>query len=227
MSKFIGNVEQLTISKNFLSSKTETLCSLGNISSFPHSLAPSPSLGDRSSTYCGCEFVYSRYHSSVLAWNIPGMGEPGGLPSMGSHRVGHNWGDLAAGTIYKWKHTLLVLSCLAYFTWCNSSSLIYVLAHIIISIPFYAWIILHSCACEFLFICSFVDRIWIVSISWLLWIILLWTLVSKILGGLLLSPLLSIHLKVELLSHVVTLYLTTIQQASNFIFPKYQFNGPW
>ena len=29
-------------------------------------------------------------HSSVLAWRIPGIGEPGGLPSMGSHRVGHN-----------------------------------------------------------------------------------------------------------------------------------------
>ena len=29
-------------------------------------------------------------HSSVLAWRIPGMGEPGGLPSMGSHRVDHN-----------------------------------------------------------------------------------------------------------------------------------------
>ena len=29
-------------------------------------------------------------HSSVLAWRIPGMGEPVGLPSMGSHRVGHN-----------------------------------------------------------------------------------------------------------------------------------------
>ena len=35
-------------------------------------------------------------HSSVLAWRIPGMVEPGGLPSMGSHRVGHNWSDLAA-----------------------------------------------------------------------------------------------------------------------------------
>ena len=34
--------------------------------------------------------------SSVLAWRIPGMGEPGGLPSAGSHRVGHNWSDLAA-----------------------------------------------------------------------------------------------------------------------------------
>ena len=29
-------------------------------------------------------------HSSVLAWRIPGMEEPGGLPSMGSHRVGHD-----------------------------------------------------------------------------------------------------------------------------------------
>ena len=29
-------------------------------------------------------------HSSVLAWSIPGTGEPGGLPSMGSHRVGHD-----------------------------------------------------------------------------------------------------------------------------------------
>ena len=35
-------------------------------------------------------------HSSVLAWRIPGMGEPGGLPSLGSHRVGHDWGNLAA-----------------------------------------------------------------------------------------------------------------------------------
>ena len=35
-------------------------------------------------------------HSSVLAWRIPGTGEPGGLPSMGSHRVGHDRSDLAA-----------------------------------------------------------------------------------------------------------------------------------
>ena len=38
-------------------------------------------------------------NSSVLAWRIPGMGEPGGLPSMGSHRVGHNRSDLAAAVI--------------------------------------------------------------------------------------------------------------------------------
>ena len=35
-------------------------------------------------------------HSSILAWRIPGTEEPGGLQSMGSHRVGHDWCDLAA-----------------------------------------------------------------------------------------------------------------------------------
>ena len=38
-------------------------------------------------------------HSSVLAWRIPGMGEPDGLLSMGSHRVGHDWSDLAAAAV--------------------------------------------------------------------------------------------------------------------------------
>ena len=37
-------------------------------------------------------------HSSVLAWRIPGTGEPGELPSMESHRVGHDCSDLAAAT---------------------------------------------------------------------------------------------------------------------------------
>ena len=42
--------------------------------------------------------------TNLLAWRIPGMGEPGGLPSMGSHRVGHDWSDSAAeaaGSILK------------------------------------------------------------------------------------------------------------------------------
>ena len=38
-------------------------------------------------------------HSSTLAWKIPGMVEPGGLPSVGSHRVGHDWSDLAAAVV--------------------------------------------------------------------------------------------------------------------------------
>ena len=39
-------------------------------------------------------------HSSVLAWRIPGTGEPGELPSMGSHRVGHDSSDLAVAAAY-------------------------------------------------------------------------------------------------------------------------------
>ena len=35
-------------------------------------------------------FVEMATHSSILVWRIPGTGEPGGLPSMGSHRVGHD-----------------------------------------------------------------------------------------------------------------------------------------
>ena len=41
-------------------------------------------------------------HSSVLAWRIPGTGEPGGLPSMELHRVGHDWSDLAAAEVTNW-----------------------------------------------------------------------------------------------------------------------------
>ena len=41
-------------------------------------------------------------HSSVLAWRIPGMAEPGGLQSMGSQRVGHDSNDLAAAAASTW-----------------------------------------------------------------------------------------------------------------------------
>ena len=53
-------------------------------------------------------------HSSVLAWRIPGMGEPGALPSMGSHRVGHDWSDLAtaAAAAASWGSV-----CSLYITW--------------------------------------------------------------------------------------------------------------
>ena len=39
-------------------------------------------------------------HSNILAWRIPGMVEPGGLLSVGSHRVGHDWSDLAAAAVW-------------------------------------------------------------------------------------------------------------------------------
>ena len=48
-------------------------------------------------------------HSSILAWRIPGTEEPGGLLSMGSHRVGHNWSDLAAAAAQLIHNVLLVL----------------------------------------------------------------------------------------------------------------------
>ena len=46
-------------------------------------------------------------HSSVLAWRIPGTGEPGGLASMGLHRVGHDWSGLAAACSFSnsWVHS--------------------------------------------------------------------------------------------------------------------------
>ena len=79
-------------------------------------LLPGKSLGRRSLVGCspwGCEesdmteqITFTLHfhalekematHSSVLAWGIPGTGEPGGLPSMGSHRVRHDWSDAAA-----------------------------------------------------------------------------------------------------------------------------------
>ena len=50
-------------------------------------------------------------HSSVLAWRIPGTGKPCGLPSVGSHRVGHDWSDLAAAAVLRIKdsHDLIIL----------------------------------------------------------------------------------------------------------------------
>ena len=73
-------------------------------------------------------------HSSVLAWRIPGIGEPGGLPSMGSHRVRHDWSDLAAAAdldrsviIYlewnlppnqKIRCLVLSISCYLFFSMC-------------------------------------------------------------------------------------------------------------
>ena len=46
-------------------------------------------------------------HSSVLARRIPGMGEPGGLPSMGPHRVGHDLSDIAGAAAFPELYHLL------------------------------------------------------------------------------------------------------------------------
>ena len=58
-------------------------------------------------------------HSSVFAWRIPGTGEPGGLPSMGSHRVGHDWSDLAPAAA-AWMRCLCVLHLFSFN--CHSCS---------------------------------------------------------------------------------------------------------
>ena len=50
-------------------------------------------------------------HSSVLTWRIPGTGKPGGLPSMGSQRVGHDWSDLAAAAAACFKMVSTSLPC--------------------------------------------------------------------------------------------------------------------
>ena len=58
-------------------------------------------------------------HSSVLAWRIPGIGEPGGLLSMGSHRVGHDWSDLAAAAELNFVDCISVLVAQSCLTLCD------------------------------------------------------------------------------------------------------------
>ena len=55
-------------------------------------------------------------HSSVLAWRIPGTGEPGRPMSMGSHRVGHDWSDLAAAAFFSvnWQKLLTWINLLVF-----------------------------------------------------------------------------------------------------------------
>ena len=79
-------------------------------------------------------------HSSVLAWRIPGTGEPGGLPSLGSHRVGHNWSDLAAGILlniwisnkYSKEYTCFTLSLSTFHFLCELTGIIYELTGMIL-----------------------------------------------------------------------------------------------
>ena len=68
---------------------------------------PVPALGKEMAT-----------HSSVIAWRVPGMREPGGLPSMGSHRVGHDWSNLAAAAAVT---KLVAFLCVRIENWCNEA----------------------------------------------------------------------------------------------------------
>ena len=63
-------------------------------------------------------------HSSVLAWRIPGMAEPGGLPPMGWHRVRYDWSDLAAAAAAS-RHVLIAILLLVSGYFCSSSLFIF------------------------------------------------------------------------------------------------------
>ena len=62
-------------------------------------------------------------HSSVLAWRIPGTVEPGGLSSMGLHRVGHDWIDLAVAAacpLSQWCHPTISFSVVPFSSYLQS-----------------------------------------------------------------------------------------------------------
>ena len=62
-------------------------------------------------------------HSSVLAWRIPGMGEPGGLPSPESHRVRHDWSDLVAAVAASCMWLTGFLGFISEYLWSNFRNL--------------------------------------------------------------------------------------------------------
>ena len=83
-------------------------------------------------------------HSSVLAWRIPGMAEPGGLPSMGSHGVRHDWNDLAAAAETSYVAQIFFNPfCLC--VWCFIWVISFILSSILLmysnKIYFYVWML--------------------------------------------------------------------------------------
>ena len=81
-------------------------------------------------------------HSSTLAWKIPWMEEPGWLASMGSHRVGHDWSDLAAAAAKLWN---IFLCCSKYFF----SVLSFTFTYLIILKLFFIYAVTWSCSFTF------------------------------------------------------------------------------
>ena len=81
-------------------------------------------------------------HSSTLAWKIPWTEEPGGLASMGSHRVRHDWSDLAAVAAKLWN---IFLCCSKYFF----SVLSFTFTYLIILKLFFIYAVTWSCSFTF------------------------------------------------------------------------------
>ena len=91
-------------------------------------------------------------YSSVLAWRIPGTVEPGGLPSMGLHRVGHDWSNFAAaaaGCIMMSLHLYLKFcSCLVSISK-NNSSCLWCHFSLLLSSCFFILLLQHCCSAGF------------------------------------------------------------------------------
>ena len=87
-------------------------------------------------------------HSSVLAWRIPGTGEPGGLLSMGSHRVGHDWSDLAAAAaamLSDVEHLFMcLLAVLCILIWRN----VYSNSLLVLLVLYVLWILIPYQICD-------------------------------------------------------------------------------
>ena len=140
-------------------------------------------------------------HSSVLAWRIPETEEPGGLPSIGLHRVGHDWSDLAAAAAYL-------------LEWCfQISSMCYHISE------FHSFLRLNNVT---LFL--YTTFCYPLSVSgyfgcfhlWHLWLMLLWAMVYKYLLQSLPSLILGLYPGVELLNHMVILCITFGETATLF-----------
>ena len=98
-------------------------------------------------------------HSSVLVWRIPGMGEPGGLPSAGSHRVGHDWSDLAvAAAVLHFVYLHRIFSVYSYG--CRHVACLHLLAteisasvNISVDVCAHTCVCVHVCACMCVHVC--------------------------------------------------------------------------
>ena len=109
---------------------TQQSCGEGNGNPLQYSCLENPMDGVAKSLTGLSNFIFTFHfhalekematHSSVLAWRIPGTAEPGGLPSMGSHRVGHDWSDFAAAaaaTILKFLLYDFTLTAFSQVSW--------------------------------------------------------------------------------------------------------------